>query len=256
MIQIQGLRKAFGSVVAVDGLDLSVEDGRITALLGPNGAGKSTTIHCVVGLAKPDAGRIHISGYDTREDPVAAKRTFSYVPEVANLYQALTPDEFLALKGRLFGLDEPRIAASIERLLDGFGLGDRRSQPMSGFSKGMTQKVAIAAALLTEPRNLVLDEPLSGLDVETTFVLKEVLREFAATGGAVLYCSHMLDVVENLADRVAVLDHGKLQAIGTMDELRAQTGGEASRLESLFRQLTDAADPVARARAILGRDHP
>ena len=123
---------------------------------------------------------------------------------------------------------------------------------MVGFSKGMTQKVAISAALLTEPRVLILDEPLSGLDVETTLVLKAVLRAFTERGGAVLYCSHLLDVVETLADTVAVLDCGKVQAIGSMDELRSQAGGGMSRLEELFRELTKAGDPEAKARALLG----
>ena len=180
MIRIEGLRKTYGEVIAVDNLDLSVGAGKITALLGPNGAGKTTTVNCIVGLVEPDSGSIWIDGDDALAHPIAAKRKFSYVPEVAKLYTALTPDEFLTLKGRLFHLDEARIASGIERLMSGFGLGDRRTEPMVGFSKGMTQKVALASALLTEPRVLVLDEPLSGLDVETTSVFKEILREFAA----------------------------------------------------------------------------
>ena len=249
MIRIEGLRKTYGEVVAVDGLDLTVEAGRITALLGPNGAGKTTTVSCIVGLTEPDSGRILVGEADAVADPVTAKRKLSYVPEVANLYQALTPDEFLSLKGRLFDLDEAKIEAGIERLLDGFGIGDRRREPMLGFSKGMTQKVALASALIVEPEVLVLDEPLSGLDVETTSVFKEILREFSKNGGAVLYCSHMLDVVETLAHRVAILAKGELVAIGTLEELRA--GGD-QRLEEIFRQLTSASDPAARARAILG----
>lgn len=252
MIEIRGLRKAYGDVVAVAGLDLTVAAGEITALLGPNGAGKTTTIGCIVGLLRPDAGSVVIDGIDALADPVASKRKIAYVPEVAALYQALTAEEFLFLKGRLFGLDEARIGASIDRLLAGFGLAERRREPMVAFSKGMTQKVALASALLTEPRALILDEPMSGLDVETTLVLKELLREFARAGGAVLYCSHQLDVVETLAHRVAVLDRGVLQAVGTMDELRAAAGGSHQRLEELFRVLTAASDPVARARAILG----
>ena len=252
MIEIQGLRKTFGQLTAVDDLSLTVESSRITALLGPNGAGKTTTLSCLVGLLEPDTGTILVDGQDMRRDPVAAKRLISYVPETATLYQALTPDEFLALRGRLFDMSEPAIASGIERLLGGFGLLDRRHEPMVGFSKGMTQKVAIAGALLTEPRVLILDEPLSGLDVQTTLVLKAVLRAFTDRGGAVLYCSHLLDVVEAMADCVAVLDQGKVQAVGSMDELRAHTGGETSRLEELFRELTRAADPEVKARELLG----
>jgi ABC-2 type transport system ATP-binding protein len=254
LIRIEGLRKRFGDIAAVDGLDLTVAEGSITALLGPNGAGKTTTIHCIVGLLQPDDGRVLIDGLDAATEPQAVKQQFSYVPEVASLYQVLTPDELLTLKGRLFGLDEQRIAAGIERLLAGFGLAGRRHEPMIGFSKGMTQKVALASALLTEPKALILDEPLSGLDVETTLIFKEVLREFARAGGAVLYSSHLLDVVERVADRVAVLDRGKLRALGSMAELRAQAGGKDQRLEELFRQLTAAGDPVQAARAILGKN--
>ena len=234
-------------------MSLTVEKGEVFALLGPNGAGKTTTVNCIVGLLRPDSGRIAIGGVDTRERPEAAKRAVSYVPEVANLYQALTPEEYLLLKGRLFDMDDSAIEAGTDRLLGGFGLLDRRTMPMVGFSKGMTQKVALASALLTDPAVLVLDEPLSGLDVETTLVVKEILREFAAGGGAVLYCSHLLDVVETLAHRVAVLDRGHLVAIGTMAELRAQSG-EGKRLEQMFAELTQAGDPTATARAILGRD--
>lgn len=252
MIEIHGLRKAFGKVRAVDGLDLTVEAGQITALLGPNGAGKTTTVSCLVGLQPPDAGRISIAGEDALTRPVQAKRQLSYVPEIANLYPALTPEEYLLLKGRLFGMADGDVQRTADRLLDGFGLIERKREPMVGFSKGMNQKVALASALLTNPKALVLDEPLSGLDVETTLVFKELVREFARRGGAVLYCSHMLDVVENLADRVAVLDRGVLRAVGTMEELRAQAGREDSGLEDLFRELTAAADPVARAKSILG----
>ncbi|MEM7200797.1 MAG: ABC transporter ATP-binding protein [Planctomycetota bacterium] len=252
MIRIEHLHKAYGDFVAVDDLSLTAAAGEVVALLGPNGAGKTTTVSCIVGLLQPDRGRVEVCGADVVTDPVAAKQRLSYVPEVAALYQALTPEEYLALRGRLFGLSEATIAASTTRLLEGFGIGDRRRQPMAGFSKGMTQKVALAAALLTEPQALVLDEPLAGLDVETTMVVKELLRAFAARGGVVLYCSHLLDVVETVAHRVAVLDRGSLLAVGTMAELRNRTGGEAQGLEQLFQRLTKAADPVERARTLLG----
>jgi len=248
MIRIQALRKSYGDVVAVDDLSLTAAAGEITALLGPNGAGKTTTLSCIVGLQRPDAGSIHVGDIDIARSPKAAKRVLSYVPEVANLYSALTPTEYLALRGRLFDMAEARIDGAIHRLLGGFGLSPRAHEPMAGFSKGMTQKVALAAALLTEPKVLVLDEPLSGLDVETTLVFKELLRTFAARGGAVLYCSHLLDVVETLADRVAVLDRGQVRAFGTLDELRR--GGQG--LEQMFQDLTAAADPIARARELLG----
>ena len=252
MIEVASLRKTYGELVAVDDLSLRVAPGEVLALLGPNGAGKTTTVHCIVGVLAPDRGTITIDGKDMVRDPVLAKRLVAYVPEVASLYESLTPHEYLTLRGRLFELPEARIAAGIHRLLDGFGLLPRRHDPMVGFSKGMMQKVILAAALLTEPRVLVLDEPLSGLDVETTLVLKEILREFAGRGGAVLYCSHLLDVVETVAHRIAILDQGKLVAIGTLEELRAGEGHEGQRLEGLFRELTAASDPAQKARTILG----
>lgn len=249
MIEVASLRKTYGELVAVDDLSFSVAGGEVLALLGPNGAGKTTTVHCLVGILAPDRGSISVCGEDVVKNPVQAKRLTAYVPEVATLYESLTPHEYLTLRGRLFELREDKIATGIQRLLDGFGLLPRRHDPMVGFSKGMMQKVILAAALLTEPRVLVLDEPLSGLDVETTLVLKEVLREFAGRGGTVLYCSHLLDVVETVAHRIAILDRGRLVAIGTLEQLRAKEG---QRLEHLFRELTAASDPAEKARAILG----
>ena len=190
---------------------------------------------------------------DTLADPARARRLIGYLPEVARLHEALTPIEFLQLKGRLFDLDDAVIHERSERMLNGFGILDRMHEPMIAFSKGMLQKVSIAAALLTEPRLLVLDEPLSGLDVTTTLVVKQLMHEFAARGGAVLHCSHMLDVVENTAHRIAVLDKGRLLANGTAAELRQQTGaGADEHLDDVFRSLVHASDPAAAAAAILG----
>ncbi len=254
MIQVSSLRKTYGELVAVDDLSFRIAPGEVLALLGPNGAGKTTTVHCIVGLLAPDRGTITIDGHDIVRDPIPAKRLVAYVPEAASLYESLTPFEYLTLRGRLFELPEDKIAAAIHRLLDGFGLLPRRPNPLVGFSKGMIQKVTLAAALLTEPKVLMLDEPLSGLDVETTMVLKEILKEFAERGGAVLYCSHLLDVVETVAHRIAILDQGKLVAIGTLEELRSVEGEDHKdqRLEGLFRDLTAASDPTEKARAILG----
>jgi ABC-2 type transport system ATP-binding protein len=253
MLRLAGLRKAYGSFVALHGLDLTIAAGEILALLGPNGAGKSTTVKCLVGLLEPDAGTIVVDGLDARAQPTAVRARIGYLPEVARLHEVLTPWEFLRLKGRLFDLDEATIQARGERLLAGFDLLPRGDEPMVGFSKGMTQKVSIAAALLTKPRLLVFDEPLSGLDVTTTLVVKELMREFARQGGAVLHCSHLLDVVETTAHRIAVLDRGQLLACGTAAELRTQVGaGAGVHLDAVFRTLVKASDPIATAKAILG----
>lgn len=253
MLRLTGLRKAYGDFVALHGLDLAIERGEILALLGPNGAGKSTTVKCLVGLLRPDAGSIHVAGVDALTNPTEARRRIGYLPEVARLHEVLTPWEFLRLKGRLFDVAENDIQRRGERLLAGFGLLERGDEPMVGFSKGMTQKVSIAAALLTEPQLLVFDEPLSGLDVTTTLVVKELMREFAARGGAVLHCSHLLDVVETTAHRIAVLHQGKLLACGTAAELRSQVGvGAGVHLDAVFRTLVQASDPIAAAKALLG----
>lgn len=253
MLRIHGLRKAYGDFQALHGLDLEVQKGEIMALLGPNGAGKSTTVKCLVGLLQPDAGTITVDGLDAIRNPTQVRRRIGYLPEVARLHEALTPWEYLLLKGRLFDLADAQIRATGERLLNGFGILERGYEPMVGFSKGMLQKVSLSAALLTEPSVLVFDEPLSGLDVQTTLVVKELMREFARRGGAVLHCSHLLDVVESIAHRIAVLDHGKLLACGTAGELRAQVGaGATTHLDSVFRTLVRSSDPVATAQAILG----
>src|SRR5262245_5490911 len=163
MLQLRGLRKSYGDRVALHGLDLHVRAGEILALLGPNGAGKSTTVRCVVGLSRPDRGEVRVEDIDALAEPVAARRRIGYVPEVARLYESLTPNEFLRLKGRLFDLGDEQIDAGAARLLHGFGIGDRADEPMAAFSKGMLQKVSLSSALLTGPKLLVLDEPLSGL---------------------------------------------------------------------------------------------
>lgn len=253
MLRLTSLRKAYGDFVALHGLDLTIARGEILALLGPNGAGKSTTVKCLVGLLQPDAGGIEIDGVDALLHPAPARRRIGYLPEVAKLHEVLTPWEFLLLKGRLFDVPDTEIRRRGERLLAGFGLLERGDEPMVGFSKGMMQKVSIAGALVTGPQLLVFDEPLSGLDVTTTLVVKELMREFAARGGAVLHCSHLLDVVETTAHRVAVLHQGKLLACGTAAELRHQVGASADvHLDMVFRTLVHASDPVAVARSLLG----
>ncbi len=259
MLEIRDLNVRYGSFQAVAGLSLSAAAGEVLALLGPNGAGNISTVRCLVGLQRPTSGQVVVAGHDAVTESGEAKRAIGYVPEVARMHDPLTPRESLTLKGRLFEMDESTIRTGIARLLDGLGLSERIDTPLSGFSKGMTQKVCLAGALLTEPKVLVLDEPLSGLDVETTLLVKAVLREFADAGGTVLYCSHLLDVVETVADRVAVMAHGQLLAAGTLDELRSKaavggsdTSADAS-LESVFRDLTRTGDPAARARELLGR---
>lgn len=251
MIRIEGLEKSYGSRRAVAGLSLEARPGEITALLGQNGAGKSTTLHCIVGLERADRGTILVAGHDIVTATTEARRALAYVPEIASLYDPLTPQEYLTLKARLFGIPDTVSTERIDRLLRGFELTERRHDPIVAFSKGMTQKIALCSALVVAPAVLVLDEPLSGLDIDTALVVKETLREFARRGGTVLYSTHVLDVAESLAHRIAVLHEGRLVADGTLAELRTRSGGE-QRLEEIFRMLTALADPVQRARDLLG----
>ncbi|HMQ22479.1 MAG TPA: ABC transporter ATP-binding protein [Planctomycetota bacterium] len=247
-IRVAGLEVRYGERAAVHDLSFEVESGRIVALLGPNGAGKSSTVRCLIGLQEPSAGTATIQGIDVAKDPERAKRKLAYVPEHGSLYEVLTPMETLLLAGRLHGLEDDVCIARGEHLLAELGLLDRAHAPVAGFSKGMRQKLVLACAILTDPDVLVLDEPLSGLDAETTLLVKELLLAWRARGAAILYCSHMLDVVEKLADRILILDQGRLVADGTLEELRS---GADSSLDEIFRDITKASDPKARAQRLL-----
>lgn len=252
MIKIEDLVVRYADNTAVQGLSLSVQEGQVLALLGPNGAGKSSTVRCLVGLQKPTSGRLSILGHDVVREPVAARAVLGYIPEQGHLYEVLTPRETLLLRGRLFGLPDEAIQSRGTHLLEVLEIVDRIDDPISGFSKGMRQKVVLALALLSDPQVLVLDEPLSGLDAETTQLVKALLQELTQRGRAILYCSHLLDVVEKVADEIVILNEGVKVAEGSLGELQAsdEVTGHPS-LESIFRNLTSAADPVERARQLL-----
>ncbi len=249
-LQVEDLRCVYGDFVAVDGVSLHVDRGEVFGLLGPNGAGKSTSVRSVVGLMEPHAGRIELAGIDVQKDPVEAKRHLGYVPEIAALYEPLTPHEHLHLVGRLHGLEDPVIEKRAGELLALLQLPDVLHVPMATFSKGMRQKILLASALLHNPDVLILDEPLAGLDAESTALVKELLKELTGRGKAVLYTSHILDVVERVCDRMAIMTKGKIVAQGGLDELRERAGSQTD-LDNVFRILTAAEDPAQRARAML-----
>lgn len=243
--------KSYGERIALRRLSLDVRPGEVLGLVGQNGAGKTTALRCLAGLHAPDSGSVRVAGVDVVRQPLEARRQLAFVPDGAPLYANLSPRAHLALVARLFGLDEPTLERESERLLAAFELADRRDDPVGAFSRGMRQKTALACALIAKPKLLVLDEPLEGLDAPTTAMVKELLRAWAARGGAVLYTSHLLDVVERVCDRIAVLAKGELVALGNFEELRARAGGEGT-LEEVFRTLTHAEDPAAAARRALG----
>jgi ABC-2 type transport system ATP-binding protein len=253
LVELRGVSQRYKDRTALETLHLEVFEGEVMGLLGPNGAGKTTAVKILCGLLAPSAGEVRICGIDVLADPVGARRNLSFVPDGAPMYANLSPRQHLQLVGRLHGLDEGRIASESQRLLDALELGERIDDPVGQFSRGMRQKAALACAILPRPPLLVLDEPLEGLDAPTTAVIKEVLREWARAGGAVLYTSHLLDVVERVCDRMAILAAGKLVALGSMDELRARSGSDGT-LEQVFRAVTQAEDPVLKARQVLGLD--
>ena len=251
LAELREVSKSFDGHVALDGLTLAVRPGEVLGLLGPNGAGKTTAVRILCGVLAPDSGRALVDGHDLATEPLQARRRLAFVPEGAPLYANLSPRQHLHLVGRLHGMEETELRGESARLLMRLELGDRIDDPVGGFSRGMRQKTALACAILPRPALLVLDEPLSGLDAPTTAVVKELLRAWARRGGAVLYTSHLLDVVERVCDRMAILATGQLVAEGTLNELRTRSGTDGT-LEEVFRAVTHADDPRARAEAVLG----
>ncbi len=232
-LAIGGLRKAFDKV-AVHGLDLTVRAGELYALLGPNGAGKTTTLRMVTGLLPPDAGTIHVFGVDARADPIAAKRLIAWLPDEPLLYDKLTPLEYLEFVAGLWGIAADEAGARAEDLLKLLGLWEQRGQRCEEFSRGMKQKAALAGALIHDPKLLILDEPLTGLDVVIARQVKDLLVERVARGATVILTTHILEVAERLADRIGIIAHGRLVAEGTLAELRSARGTGDATLEELF----------------------
>jgi ABC-2 type transport system ATP-binding protein len=248
MISIQGLTKRFGSLMAVDNLSLEVPAGMIVGLLGPNGAGKTTTLKMVTGMLKPDAGTAQICGVDIVKHPTEAKRLLGFVPDTAAVYESLTGLEFLLMIASLYGLKEDKAIPRIWQFLNLFEFDeDTLTKKLLGtYSKGMRRKIVIIAALLHNPRVVLLDEPLDGLDPNAAVGFKALLESLAQEGKTIVYSSHILDVVERVCDRVAIMVAGHLQVQGTPSELLATY--EMDTLESLFTRLTGQTEVEARAR--------
>lgn len=251
LARYSGVSKRYGDRTALQDLSLEVRQGEVLGLLGPNGAGKTTALRLLCGLLSPDGGNVEIAGHDLSRDPLRARRQLGYVPDGAHLYSRLTPVEHLQVVGRLHGLEEDLLSREMERLLSALELHDRRDELVGSFSRGMRQKLALACALLHRPSLLVLDEPLTGLDTSSAQVVKALMQGWAERGGAVLVTSHLLEVVERVCDRLAILARGRLLAEGTLDELREMVGSKGS-LEEVFQALTRAEDPAIIATRILG----
>ncbi len=230
---------------AVDDLDLTIFGGEFYCLLGPNGAGKTTTLRMVAGLLKPDAGTIAVDGIDALADPVAAKQITAWLSDEPMIYDKLTPYEYLEFVAGLWRIDTATAELRARDLIDWLGLGPQAHERCEGFSKGTRQKVALAGALVHDPKLIILDEPLTGLDAGSARQVKNVLRERVANGGTVIMTTHILEVAERMADRIGVIANGRLIAEGTLDELRIKTGAAGTSLEDTF--LTLVANEAAAA---------
>jgi sodium transport system ATP-binding protein len=235
VIRARGLVKRFGDVVAVDGVDFVAEDGEVTGLLGPNGAGKTTTLRMLYALLRPDAGAIEVDGVDAVADPASARARLGVLPDVSGLYPRLTAREVIRYFGELQGLDRATVEARTEALVDELDLRAVADRRTAGFSHGERTKVALARALVHDPRNVILDEPTNGLDVMSTRALRELVRRMRGAGRAVVLSSHVMQEVAALCDRIVVIAGGRVAAQGTPDELRELTG--RSDLEQAFVEL-------------------
>ncbi len=244
-LRIQGLRKTFNGKRAVDGIDLEIAPGEFYGLLGPNGAGKTTTLRMIVGLLAPDSGAISVFGSDVAADPIATKRQIAWLPDEPLLYDKLTPLEYLAFVAGLWRMDPAHARHRSEILLKRLDLWDARHRRCEGFSRGMKQKAALAGALVHEPRLLILDEPLTGLDAAIAREVKGLLQSLAEDGCTIILTTHILEVAERLVDRIGILRGGRIVAEGTLDQLRALAGDGRNSLEDVFLHLVAEPTPGA-----------
>ncbi len=247
MIEIENLTMHYGSLKALDNLSLKIPPGELFAFLGPNGAGKTTAIKILVGLMKPDAGSVRVCGHDMASDPLLAKAVLGYVPDVAQFYEKLTPAEFMDFIAELFSMERAAAAAKTDTLFTRFGLHEYASKRIENLSHGTRQRLAIASALLHDPKVVVIDEPMVGLDPIHARTVKEELKARSQAGATVLMSTHLLNIAEELADRIGILKEGRLIALGTMEELRRQQERDGIRLEELFLEMVGEESSLAGA---------
>ena len=245
MIEIEGLVKRFGDRTAVAGLDLKVGNGEIFGFLGPNGAGKTTTVKLITGLLKPDAGRVRVAGFDVASQTIEAKRAMGLVPDEPFVYPKLTGAEYLRFVGELYGVPLAGIRTRTPELLEMFELAPWGGELVESYSHGMRQKLVLAGILLHEPKVLVLDEPLVGLDPKSGRLVKEIFLRLAGRGTTIFMCTHVLEIAEKLCDRVGIMVSGRMIACGTVPELEASAQKPGSDLEDLFLSLTGGAEYAA-----------
>ena len=242
MIRTVDLTKDYGGFRAVDHVNLHVHPGEIFGFLGPNGAGKTTTIRMLIGLLKPTSGRIRICGHDLETEPVAAKSQVGFIPDRPFLYEKLTGEEFLQFIAGLYNLDGSETEARSGELLRFFDLMDWGQELIESYSHGMKQRLVMAAAFVHHPKVIIVDEPMVGLDPQGAKLVKEVFREFCSEGNTVFMSTHTLEIAEEVCDRIAIIQEGRIIAVGNMRELKEKAGSEDKRLESIFFKLTGGED--------------
>ena len=240
LIEVKGLKKQFGDFTAVNRINFNINPGEVVGFLGHNGAGKTTTIKMITGLLEPDDGHALVAGLDIQKEPLKAKAQFAYVPDTPNLYGKLKAMEYLRFMGQLYRVPADLAEKRIQELLELFELTNKAGTYLDGFSHGMQQKIAIIGAILHKPKVILLDEPTVGLDPRSARLVKDLLMQHAQEGNAVFFSSHILEIVENMCDRVIIINHGEVIADSPVSELRHMEGDQS--LEDIFLELTGGKD--------------
>lgn len=238
MISISALTKKYGKFVAVDALDLEVPRGQLFGFLGPNGAGKTTTLRMIAGILQPTSGTVKLGGHDVVAEPMKAKARLGFIPDRPYIYEKLTGAEFLRFVAGLYGMTGAELDHRINELLELFDLGDWADSVVESYSHGMRQKLIISSAFVHKPEVIIVDEPMVGLDPKAARILKDLFREYVHRGNTIMMSTHTLEVAESLCDRIAIIQGGKIRAIGSMDDLRKDAASGTAGLEEIFLRLT------------------
>ena len=248
-VKLAGVSKRYSDVTAVDHLDLDVNRGEILGLLGPNGSGKTTTLKMILGLVKADSGSVNVLGVNVADNPLEVKRLLGYVPESPRVYEFLTGIEFLDFAGDIYGMKLEEKKKRIDEFLKALSLEGREGDMISSYSEGMKQKIIIISAIMHKPELLIMDEPITSLDPKSAKIVKDLLRQLTSQGVTTILSTHVLEIAQAMCDRIAIMQEGKLLALGTMNELRRMARMPESGLEDIFLKLTGTGDvkPIVEA---------